>query len=198
MENIKNIKDLSSAIREICDRHTVNLIKLHKEYWKDIDPEDTEQIISISAKLIPLLTEEILDCLEEIVSLTLKILKKLYNIKNKNVLELEDLMYKEDGKTLVDRLVSYYIEHKGQRATYNLIRLINTESRYVFSGVMEDKIDPELYPYFRVDNIDEDDCGCPTPGTIFPMSAQKPPYHPDCECMWEPLTQEEYEKIILN
>ena len=60
MENIKNIKDLSSAIREICDRHTVNLIKLHKEYWKDIDPEDTEQIISISAKLIPLLTEEIL------------------------------------------------------------------------------------------------------------------------------------------
>ena len=107
-------------------------------------------------------------------------------------------MYSEDGKTLVERLISYYLEYKGQNAIYNLTRLIDTESECVFSGVMEDKIPPDEYPYFIVDNLDyedNDECGCPDPGTIFPASAEHPPYHPECECFWEPLTQEEFEKI---
>jgi hypothetical protein len=189
MQDIKTIKDLSKAVHEIRDTHAVNLIKLHNQYEKEELTYDELKV---------LLLNELYSCLEKIVALTLKALKKLYKIKNNEVLKLEDLIYSEDGKTIEERLDSYYIEKKGLHAKTNLIRLIDTESEYVFSGVMEDKIDPELYPYFRVDNLDEDDCGCPAPGTIFPMSAEKPPYHPECECTWEPLTQEEYEKENLN
>ena len=103
-------------------------------------------------------------------------------------------MYQDDGYTIMDRLYKYYIVHKGQSAVYNLIRLINTENEYVFSGIVEDKLNPDDYPYFRVDNIDDDECDdCPI-GEIFPWTAEHPPFHPDCECFAEPLTQEEFEK----
>ncbi len=196
MQDIKTIKDLSNAVHGIRDTHAVKLVKLHNEHWKGIDPEDEKQVKATYKALRPLLVDEVLECLKKIVTLTLETLSELYQIDNENVLNLEDAMYSEDGKTFVERLDSYYLEHKGQRAIYNLTRLIDTESEYVFSGVMEDKINPDDYPYFRVDNLDEDDeCGCPAPGTVFPASAEHPPYHPECECFWEPLTQEEYEKI---
>lgn len=198
MQDIETIKDLSNAVHGIRDDYAVKLVKLHNQYWKGVNPKDEKQVKEVSRILIPLLIIEILKCLEEIIALTLKTLRKLYKIDNKNVLNLEDLMYSEDGKTLVERLNSYYLEYKGQNAIYKLTRLIDTESEYVFSGVMEAKIPPDEYPYFIVDNLDyedNDECDCPDPGTIFPASAEHPPYHPECECFWEPLTQEEFEKI---
>lgn len=198
MQDIETIKDLSKAVHKRRDACAVELIKLHNQYWKGVDPEDEEQVKVVLIILIPLLIAEILKCLEDIIALTLKALRKLYKINNEKVLNLEALMYSKDGKTLVERLNSYYLEYKGQNAIYNLTRLIDTESEYVFSGVMQDKIPPDEYPYFIVDNLDDkdhDECGCPDPGTIFPASAEHPPYHPECECFWEPLTQEEFEKI---
>lgn len=198
MQDIKTIKDLSNAVHELRDACAVELAKLHNQYWKGVDPEDEEQVKEVCKILLPLLIEVILKYLEKIVALVLKVLHKLYKIDNEKVLNLEDLMYSGDGKKLVERLINYYLEHKGQNAVYNLTRLIDTESEYVFSGVMQDKIPPDEYPYFIVDNLDyrdHDECGCPDPGTIFPASAEHPPYHPECECFWEPLTQEEFEKI---
>lgn len=198
MQDIETIKDLSNTVHGIRDDCAVKLVKLHNQYWKDVNPEDEKQVREVCKILLPLLIEAILECLEKIVALVLDVLHKLYKIDNNNVLNLEDLMYSEDGKKLAERLISYYLEHKGQNAIYNLTRLIDTESEYVFSGVMQNKISPDEYPYFRVDNLDyedNDECDCPDPGTIFPASAEHPPYHPECECFWEPLTQEEFEKI---
>jgi hypothetical protein len=198
MQEIKTIKDLSKAVHEIRDAHAVNMVKLHNKYWKGVDPENERQVVEAYTELAPLLADELFKCLEEIVALVLKVLTKLYKIKNKNVLDIEDLMYQDDGYTTMDRLYKYYIVHKGQRAVYNLVRLVNTESEYVFSGVMEDKLSPDDYPYFKVDNLDDDECDdCPI-GEIFPWTAEHPPFHPDCECFAEPLTQEQFEKENLN
>ena len=43
--DIKTIKDLSNAVHEIRDDYAVKLVKLHNKYWKNIDPEDKEQVI---------------------------------------------------------------------------------------------------------------------------------------------------------
>jgi hypothetical protein len=88
------------------------------------------------AKLSPELINEILKCLEEVIALVLHTIQKLFDIKNNVILNVEDLLYSEDGKTLIQRIYEYYIIQKGQSAVYNLIRLINTETEYVFSGVM--------------------------------------------------------------
>ena len=143
MQDIETIKDLSKAVHKIRDDYAVKLIKLHNKYWKNVDPEDEKQVVEVCRILLPQLMEEILECLEKIVALVLDVLHKLYKIDNENVLNLEELMYSEDGKTLVERLISYYLEYKGQNAIYNLTRLIDTESECVFSGVMEDKIPPD-------------------------------------------------------
>ena len=59
--------------------------------------EDERQVVEAYTELAPLLADELFKCLEEIVALVLKVLTKLYKIKNKNVLDIEDLMYQDDG-----------------------------------------------------------------------------------------------------
>ena len=193
-EKIKSVRALSQEVHKIRDKYAEQLIKIHNKYWKNIDINDEMIRLETFAKLSPELINEILKCLEEVIALVLHIIQKLFDIKNNVILNVDDLLYSEDGKTLIQRLYEYYIVQKGQSAVYNLIRLINTETEYVFSGVMQDKIDIDKYDAFLVDNDDGTvDCdeGCPEPRTIFPINATKPPYHPDCECFWVPLTKEE-------
>ena len=193
-EKIKTVRELSQEVHKIRDKHAEQLIKIHNKYWKNIDINDEKIRLQTFLKLSPELINEILECLEEVIALVLHTLQKSFDIKNNVILNVEDLLYSEDGKTLIQRLYEYYIVQKGQSAVYNLIRLINTETEYVFSGAMQDKIDVDKYDAFLVDNDDGTvDCdeGCPEPGTILPINATKPPYHPDCECFWVPLTKEE-------
>lgn len=197
MDKIKSMRELSKHIHEVRDNHLVELVKLHNKHWKNVDVDNDLEIIEAYNKLYPLLIDEIFNCLEEVIASTLKTISKLFQIKNNVILDVEDLMYDEDGKTLNDRLYEYYIIHKGEKAVYNLTRLMTTEVEYVFSGVMQDKIDIDEYNYFMVDNLDDvEDCdgACPDVQSIFPINAEKPPYHPDCECFWIAMTNEEVEK----
>ena len=194
------MRNLSQILHEIRDKYTIEIVKLHNQYWKNIDLSDDVEVQKVFSELYPLLLDQIFACLTKIIKEVLEMLTKYFKIKNKVILNVEDLLYQEDNKTLFDRLFDYYITRKGQNAIYHLVRLLTTETEYVFSGVMQDKIDIDKYDYFVVDNLDGvEDCehNCPTPLTIFPIGAEKPPYHPDCECFWYPITKEEAEKNNL-
>ena len=66
MQDIETIKDLSNAVHEIRDDYAVKLVKLHNKYWKNIDPEDKEQVIKDLLKYKPSGYKSKIELLEDI------------------------------------------------------------------------------------------------------------------------------------
>lgn len=120
-----------------------------------------------------------------------KIYKKIapFNLKN-----ITDLTFQADGKTLDERISKYLDDLEEKRisgdfqddmknfGTNMYFRLLNNESRYLFTHLMEMKIKPVASLLVIETGICDDLCGewngeYPA-GENIPL----PPYHTNCQC----------------
>ena len=197
MNKLEKMRQISLEIHKIRDEYLVEIIKAHNKIWKNIDINNKKEVNKAYKKISKIIIELCFECLEKIYVLLLKKLPNLFIVKENIIVDLESLLYKEDGKNLANRLYEYYVKYKGQNAIYKLNRMLITEVEYIFSGVLYKKIDLSQYNCFIVDNLDDEiSCDeCPSIYSIFPIDAKKPPYHPECQCFWIPMTNEEIKHL---
>lgn len=141
------------------------------------------------------------DSLAKTLGYSLTLVKEAYKIKDKQ-LNLKDLTWQKDGKTIEDRINEYcysiaqLIELEEipnesklkQILAYKLIRLLNTETMTIHNNFVWQLLNKEA-KYVEIWNEDDQcdtDCGCDAyfnHGKFLLTELEElPPYHPDCEC----------------
>lgn len=141
------------------------------------------------------------ESLTETLSYSLTLVKEAYKIKDRQ-LNLKDLTWQKDGKTVEDRIIQYCqsiatiieLEEEPEESrlkhllTYNLVRLLNTETMTIHNNAIWQILkDKAIYvEIWNEDDQCDGDCGCDVYFNHgkFLLSELKelPPYHPDCEC----------------
>lgn len=133
--------------------------------------------------------------LEEIYSEINIQLGKIYKtVAPFNLKKITDLTFQEDGKTLDERITKYLNDLEEKRlsgdfpdnlknfSTNMYSRLLNNESKYLFTHLMEMKIKPVASILVIETGTCDDLCsewgGEYPPGESVPL----PPYHTNCQC----------------
>lgn len=120
-----------------------------------------------------------------------KIYKKVapFNLKN-----ITDLTFQADGKTLDERISKYLDDLEEKRisgdfqddmknfGTNMYFRLLNNESRYLFTHLMEMKIKPVASLLVIETGICDDLCGEWNGEYPVGENIPLPPYHTNCQC----------------
>lgn len=120
-----------------------------------------------------------------------KIYKKVapFNLKN-----ITDLTFQADGKTLDERISKYLDDLEEKRisgdfqddmknfGTNMYFRLLNNESRYLFTHLMEMKIKPVASLLVIETGICDDLCGEWNGEYPAEENIPLPPYHTNCQC----------------
>ena len=121
-----------------------------------------------------------------------KIYKKIAPFDLKNII---DLTFQEDGKTLDERIIKYLDDLEEKRLSGDLLddlknfsvnmysRLLNNESKYLFTHLMEIKIKPVASILVIETGTCDDLCG--EWGGEYPAdeAIPLPPYHTNCQCI---------------
>ena len=146
--------------------------------------------------------DNVYSSLEETLSLSLGLTKKLYGVKDKK-LNVKTLTWKKDGKTLEDRIKGYcqstYLDVKlndkpndkilKNLMTYNLTRLLDTETMVIYNNSIYQLLkDEDVYASIEGNaNCDDGDCEPYITHKRVPIAelTELPPYHPDCQCYVE-------------
>ena len=121
-----------------------------------------------------------------------KIYKKIAPFDLKNII---DLTFQEDGKTLDERIIKYLDDLEEKRLSGDLLddlknfsvnmysRLLNNESKYLFTHLMEMKIKP-VAPILVIEAETCDDlCGEWSGEYPADEAIPLPPYHTNCQCI---------------
>lgn len=145
------------------------------------------------------LINDIYSSLEETLSLTLTLVKNLYKISNKK-LDIKNLTYQEDNKTLDNRVKQYcesaYLEIDLNEAvnekslknlmTYNLTRLLDTETMTIHNQAIYQLVKDKAI-YVEIEGMAEcnEECDIYVSNPKIPIGEidRLPPFHPGCHCV---------------
>ena len=120
-----------------------------------------------------------------------KIYKKVAPFNLKNII---DLTFQEDGKTLDERIIKYLDDLEEKRLSGDLpdnlknfsvnmySRLLNNESKYLFTHLMEMKIKPVASILVIEAGTCDDLCGEWNGEYPADEAIPLPPYHTNCQC----------------
>ena len=120
-----------------------------------------------------------------------KIYKKVAPFNLKNII---DLTFQEDGKTLDERIIKYLDDLEEKRLSGDLpdnlknfsvnmySRLLNNESKYLFTHLMEMKIKPVASILVIEAETCDDLCGEWSGEYSADETIPLPPYHTNCQC----------------
>lgn len=172
-KRIKEIHDLYELIIEDNDDYKEDLYLILKETLND------EEVIN-----------SIYSHLEHIFSLILKEIKKIYSesYDKDKIIDLEDLLYDEDGKSLDERVKQWLDKYPDEKHLmtlfYYLCLIIDTESFRLISNIIKEKTRCE---YVEVISDGCDNCNgiCDEWADGEPHhedDIELPPYHPNCCC----------------
>lgn len=179
-EQLNRIKQSRDHIHQITDGGKMEIFQALKSTLSD------RQIIDI-----------IYDTLEKVMSTSLNELHIIYpdDELNKELIDLAELLYSGDNKTLEDRVKYWTSQHLTREVLFAyLCRIIDTEAFHILNGVIQRKIDKGYVEIVGFDGCEcEQDGPCSEyAGEIFKISSMTkdmwPPYHPLCECsilFWE-------------
>lgn len=194
-------KELLEWIAKLNAECLDEIIKLILKAIKDSANKSASEIDTIWMNLIKLILDIIYKYLEIIYKKVLELIKKIYpkvdKIKDINI---DDLTWQEDGKSIEDRITTYcqYAaealknndEHIKDTLIYNMMRIIDTESITIANQMLKKRVS-KIYKFGQVVGD-----GCPSciPRTkkIVPVEELDwPPYHPNCCCIAVLYTEEE-------
>ena len=124
--------------------------------------------------------------------------QEIYNTyEDEPIIELEDVLYKKDGKTLEERIYHWFKEYNKpsqiQSLFFKLCNILNTEKHNMVSQVIKLKTKVEYIEVFR----NCDDCYSGICEEYCDEEVHRadewdePPYHTNCEC--EAIFYEEYD-----
>lgn len=108
-----------------------------------------------------------------------------------------DYTYKEDGKTLNQRLKEHWKEYRARKdddilyavIAGDMARIIRTESKFLYYRLInkilkadQEKNHTEYYGELINDPECDGEAGCPQPGIYDFADCPLPPFHPECQC----------------
>ena len=188
---LNGYRQMRQDIEKNKDRHLVHIHSLIKKYFKDTQKEKWSFKHFITTTEIE---DEIFESLEQTYSITVKAIEVLYGIKPnlKDRIEVADLMYSADGKTLYERLQIHFETacRKDNPFEYlfnRCVLIMDTETSCVSNGLIHGKVSKHAS---HVEVIGGADCDN-HPECEFWISKGKmpvedleelPPYHPECGC----------------
>lgn len=187
------MKELDFTILDICDDYLKEIISMVFGSINSYHPED-DNWMDPQEKI----EELVYDCLTEVFITTSKTISESYkDAKQFKIKDVFKLCYSVDGKSITDRIKGYLDEaHKLLQQSYPIMEvksriisrfdtLLTTESSNVKTAIKENR---------RPDSADilviEGGCGCGHRCDQYigiyaaDENVEKPPYHPNCICLW--------------
>jgi hypothetical protein len=151
-----------------------------QDIWNDVEKDITDLIYKM---------------LEAIYSLILAFIKEVYPEASAKKLDIKDLTWQEDGKTIEERVKALcdfayqaLLDNVDISLRDNLIyvamRIMNTESITVFNKTLKKRVS-KIYNIAQVINLGACEDVCDHWGDKFIPVAELewPPYHPSCRCV---------------
>lgn len=168
---IKQMTHLYELITKDNEKDKEILYKTLKEGIEKNKNEIEESVVNL-----------IYSILENTLSLTLTEIKKMYkSYKNDVLIELANILYHGDDKTLEQRVNSWMDEKNLMNLFYHLCLIIDTETYQLIHQTIRKKVNIEY-----VEIIGDTECSrCAEycDGEIYPADEMElPPYHPGCLC----------------
>lgn len=188
-------RELLSKIDKIQEQYenqvaTVIVETLHKS--QNISVSGLAELWADAEKTI---TDLLYEMLEAIYSLILSFIKTVYPAASAIKLNLKNLTWQEDGKTIEDRIKSLcdfayqaLLDKVNvslrENLIYTTLRIMETESITVYNKTMKNKVS-QAYPIAQVINTGSCEDVCDHWGGRFiPVEDLTwPPYHPSCRCV---------------
>lgn len=174
---------------EIREKRIKEINQLYELIIKDNDnyKEDLYSILKETFSKQKVI-DSIYSHLEKILSLTLKEIKKIYKEYDKEkIIDLTDLLYNEDDKTLDERISQWFKkldEEHLMTLFYHLCLIVDTESFGIISKAIRQKTNAE-YVEIISDGCDNCSGSCEewADGNVHHEDdIELPPYHPNCCC----------------
>ena len=168
---IKQMTHLYELITKDNEKDKEMLYKTLKEGIEKNKNEIEESVINLIYSII-----------ENTLSLTLTEIKKMYkSYKNDVVIELADMLYHGDDKTLEQRVNSWMEEKNLMNLFYHLCLIIDTETYQLIHQTIREKVNIEYVEI--IGDAECDRCAEYCDGEIYPVDEMElPPYHPGCLC----------------
>ncbi len=190
----KKIADAFAELKNtLSDKKDEYLKKISSIINKAIKDQDNKELWDNSYNDI---VDIFYDALTETYLLTSITLKNIYENISDKIPDIEDFLYKDDDKTLQERIKDYWNEGKTllkktpdnakDIALYLLTmydRILNTEMQNVKTGVKKTK-KPLDDNGIEIIYITDGEC-CSNGGIYLAEdNPPLPPYHPNCQCDW--------------
>ena len=217
VKRLKQHNKWTSTINESKDKYALSVIKIANSLVRqgktlETSKELEELFLQSEEQILDLIFES----LEQTYALSCSMVKEVYNITSKSI-DLKDLTYDGDDKTLEERLLQYFQEliayilecikndepidwDKIKRNLHHrLLLVLDTETQTVKIKVTRRKIEGHC----EFGEVLPGEC-CPGSGGIYPIDELDiPPFHPNCMCeviYYEELTDdmEEIEDLELE
>ena len=160
----QEMNELYELIHELCEEDKEELYKLLKETFNE-------------TKVLNLLY----NFLEELLAKDLQFIKKIYKTFDDNkFLELDNLLYHKDGKTLEERVHYWFTTYSEEQLTelfFHLCLILDTESMQLITSTIKEKTKVE---YVEISSGECGICGGGIEENV--EDVELPPYHPNCGC----------------
>lgn len=137
------------------------------------------------------------EILENNLSIILQKIQDIYKITNSSIINLEDILFNKDGKTLEERINNWFLLYEDPKEIWNLFSRLNaileTEKYHMIPKIIKLKVEVEYIEVFRND----EDCFSGVceeyadEEAHFADDWEEPPYHTRCVCEAYFYTEEE-------
>ena len=181
-------------INKLEDKYISKISSILISSIKKSKNKNSEEIIEIWNEAEKEIIDLIYQMLEKVYAYILKFIKKYYPKAESERMDIKDLIWDKDGKTIEDRVKIYcdfakeYLtligdaknEELKETLIYNFMRITQTENTTIFHTFLKEKISK----YYKYGYISNGKCECcATGGIIKPVADIKwPPRHPLCSC----------------
>ena len=168
---IKQMKNLYDFIMADNEDDKEFIYKIIKETINDNKEKMEKSILNLIYKI-----------LEKALSITLSEARRMYKSFNEDtIINLADMLYHKDGKTLEDRVHGWINENNVMNLFYHICLIIDTETYQLIHQTIKEKAN-----IIYVEIIGEggcDTCAEYCDGEIYKEGEiELPPYHPGCMC----------------
>ena len=173
----KKVQQLSDLYNLVIKKMEDNKEQIYSKI-KNLSRENKEEV---KDKVIDIIYKS----LEEAMTVTLKELKKIYKNLNNSNIEIRDLIYNKDNKTLEER-VEYWFDNIDVNNTMNLFYhmclILDTETFQIINQTIKNKVSSsyvEIIGSRECDHLCSEYCD----GEVHKEEdIEFPPYHPGCQC----------------
>ena len=170
-KRIKQMRNLYDLIMTDNENDKEFIYKVIKETINDNKEELEKSILNSIYKI-----------LENALSITLSEARKMYKSFNEDtIINLADMLYNKDDKTLEDRVHSWINENNIMNLFYHICLIIDTETYQLIHQTIKNKVNVDYVEIIGEGGCDI--CAEYCDGEVYKESEiELPPYHPGCMC----------------